>query len=53
MSKNRFFLFPVSVLILAILACSAQPSATPTIPDGASGFGVRLLNRMVAEKYED
>jgi leucyl aminopeptidase len=24
----------------------------PTIPEGASGFGVRLLNRMVADAYE-
>jgi leucyl aminopeptidase len=29
-----------------------KPSANPTIPDGASGFGVRLLNRMVADAYE-
>ncbi|HEY2358805.1 MAG TPA: leucyl aminopeptidase [Phenylobacterium sp.] len=29
-----------------------KPSQVPTIPDGATGFGVRLLNRMVAEKYE-
>jgi leucyl aminopeptidase len=29
-----------------------KPSAVPTSPDGATGFGVRLLNRMVAEKYE-
>jgi leucyl aminopeptidase len=29
-----------------------KPSSTPTIPDGATGFGVRLLNRMVADKYE-
>jgi leucyl aminopeptidase len=29
-----------------------KPSAIPTVPDGATGFGVRLLNRMVAEKYE-
>ena len=29
-----------------------KPSAIPTIPDGATGYGVRLLNRMVAEKYE-
>jgi leucyl aminopeptidase len=29
-----------------------KPSAVPTIPDGATGFGVRLLNRMVQEKYE-
>jgi leucyl aminopeptidase len=29
-----------------------KPSTVPTIPDGATGFGVRLLNRMVAEKYE-
>jgi len=28
------------------------PSSTPTSPEGATGFGVRLLNRMVAEKYE-
>lgn len=30
-----------------------KPSSVPTIPDGATGFGVRLLNRMVEEKYED
>jgi len=29
-----------------------KPSTNPTIPDGATGFGVRLLNRMVADKYE-
>jgi leucyl aminopeptidase len=29
-----------------------KPSTTPTSPDGATGYGVRLLNRMVAEKYE-
>jgi len=27
-------------------------STTPTIPDGATGYGVRLLNRLVQEKYE-
>jgi leucyl aminopeptidase len=30
-----------------------KPSTNATIPDGATGFGVRLLNRMVAESYED
>jgi len=29
-----------------------KPSSIPTVPDGATGFGVRLLNRMVQEKYE-
>ena len=29
-----------------------KPSSIPTIPDGATGFGVRLLNRMVQDKYE-
>jgi leucyl aminopeptidase len=29
-----------------------KPSTIPTSPDGATGYGVRLLNRMVAEKYE-
>lgn len=29
-----------------------KPSTVPTIPEGATGFGVRLLNRMVQEKYE-
>jgi leucyl aminopeptidase len=29
-----------------------KPSTAPTIPEGASGFGVRLLNRLVADKYE-
>jgi leucyl aminopeptidase len=27
-------------------------STAPTIPDGATGYGVRLLNRLVQEKYE-
>ena len=29
-----------------------KSSTTPTIPEGATGYGVRLLNRMVQEKYE-
>ncbi len=29
-----------------------KPSTVPTIPDGAVGFGVRLLNQMVTDKYE-
>jgi leucyl aminopeptidase len=29
-----------------------KPSSVPTIPEGASGYGVRLLNRMVQERYE-
>ncbi|MCE3290226.1 MAG: leucyl aminopeptidase [Caulobacter sp.] len=29
-----------------------KPSTAPTIPDGATGFGVRLLNQMIADKYE-
>ncbi|MDP1737726.1 MAG: leucyl aminopeptidase [Caulobacter sp.] len=29
-----------------------KPSTVPTIPEGAVGFGVRLLNQMVADKYE-
>jgi leucyl aminopeptidase len=29
-----------------------KPSSVPTIPEGATGFGVRLLNTMVQEKYE-
>ena len=30
-----------------------KPSSRASIPDGASGFGVRLLNRLVIEGYED
>ncbi len=30
-----------------------KPSTVPTIPDGATGYGVRLLNRLVADHYED
>ncbi len=30
-----------------------KPSTNPTIPDGASGFGVRLLNQLVVDRYED
>ena len=29
-----------------------KPSAVPTIPDGATGYGVRLLNQLVADNYE-
>jgi len=29
-----------------------KPSTVPTIPEGATGYGVRLLNRLVQEKYE-
>jgi leucyl aminopeptidase len=29
-----------------------KSSTNPTVPDGAAGFGVRLLNRLVADKYE-
>ena len=29
-----------------------KPSVSPMSPDGATGFGVRLLNQMVADKYE-
>ena len=29
-----------------------KDSKRSTIPDGATGFGVRLLDRMVADKYE-
>jgi leucyl aminopeptidase len=30
-----------------------KPSAVPTIPDGATGYGVRLLDQLVADHYED
>jgi leucyl aminopeptidase len=30
-----------------------KPSSIPTIPDGATGYGVRLLNRLVKDGYED
>jgi leucyl aminopeptidase len=29
-----------------------KPSAVATIPEGATGFGVRLLNQLVADHYE-
>ena len=29
-----------------------KPSTVATVPEGASGFGVRLLNRLVKEHYE-
>jgi leucyl aminopeptidase len=29
-----------------------KPSSVPTIPDGATGYGVRLLNQLVADNYE-
>jgi leucyl aminopeptidase len=30
-----------------------KPSTVPTIPEGASGYGVRLLNRLVKDRYEE
>jgi leucyl aminopeptidase len=30
-----------------------KPSTNPTVPDGGTGFGVRLLNRMIADNYEN
>jgi len=38
---------------LDIAGTAWKSSAAPTIPEGASGFGVRLLNRLVADHYED
>jgi leucyl aminopeptidase len=29
-----------------------KPSSVPTSPDGATGYGIRLLNRMVRDRYE-
>jgi leucyl aminopeptidase len=29
-----------------------KPSTVPTIPEGATGFGVRLLNQLVADSFE-
>ncbi len=29
-----------------------KPSSVSTIPDGATGYGVRLLNQLVADRYE-
>ncbi len=29
-----------------------KPSTSPTVPEGGVGFGVRLLNRLVADNYE-
>ena len=39
-------------LDIATTAWKPGPGS-PTIPEGASGFGVRLLNRLVADHYED
>jgi leucyl aminopeptidase len=39
---------------LDIASTAWKPASTiPTIPNGATGFGVRLLDRMVADHYED
>jgi leucyl aminopeptidase len=43
---------PWAHLDIASVAWS-KPSSKAVTPDGASGFGVRLLNRLVAEGYED
>jgi leucyl aminopeptidase len=39
-------------LDIAPVAWKPGPGS-PTVPEGASGFGVRLLNRLVADHYED
>ena len=39
---------------LDIASTAWKPASTnPTIPNGATGFGVRLLDRLVADNYED
>ncbi|HEY7900752.1 MAG TPA: leucyl aminopeptidase, partial [Caulobacteraceae bacterium] len=39
---------------LDIASTAWRPGSTvPTIPSGASGFGVRLLDTLVADHYED
>ncbi|MEO8813149.1 MAG: leucyl aminopeptidase [Caulobacteraceae bacterium] len=39
---------------LDIASTAWKPNSTvPTIPSGATGFGVRLLDRLVADRYED
>ncbi len=39
---------------LDIASTAWKPSSTvPTIPSGATGFGVRLLDRLVSDNYED
>ncbi len=39
---------------LDIASTAWKPNSTvPTIPSGATGFGVRLLDRLVADHYED
>jgi leucyl aminopeptidase len=39
---------------LDIASTAWKPNSTvPTIPSGATGFGVRLLDRLVADGYED
>ena len=30
-----------------------KPSSVATVPEGASGYGVRLLNRLVKDRYEE
>ncbi len=40
MSKNRSYLFAVSLLVLAILACNFQAAGTPVVNPGAAGTAV-------------
>ena len=42
---------PWAHLVIASTAWK-KPSTVPTIPDGATGYGVRLLDRLVADNYE-
>ena len=30
-----------------------KSASSPTVPEGASGYGVRMLNQLVADHYEE
>ena len=49
---QRFVQDGVAWAHLDIAGVTWSSSANPTVPKGGTGFGVRLLDRLVADHYE-
>jgi len=50
---KRYILNDTPWAHLDIAGTAWADSAKPTVPKGGAGFGVRLLNRLIADNYED
>jgi len=49
---KRFVNDEVPWIHLDIAGVASQKTVTPLAPKGASGWGVRALNRLIEERYE-